>query len=53
MNAFIDLDYFTAIFFTLFPFKIRGHLSNINKDRLEKVSLKAFIKYTILYYSLL
>jgi hypothetical protein len=53
MNAFTDPDYFTAAFPTLFPFGIGGHLSDANGDRSEEVSLKAFVRYTMLHYSLL
>ena len=49
----MDLDYFIAVFPTLFLFGIGGYLSNINRDCLEEIFLKAFIKYTILYYFLL
>ncbi|KAH8650289.1 hypothetical protein BGZ60DRAFT_550735 [Tricladium varicosporioides] len=53
MNAFMDPDYFTAAFPTLFPFGIGGHLGDTNGDRPEEVSLKAFARYTMLHHSLL
>ena len=53
MNAFTDPDYFTAAFPTLFPFGIGGHLGDVNGDRPEEVSLKAFAKYAMLHHSLL
>ena len=53
MSAFTDPDYFIAVFLTLFPFGISGHLSDTNRDCLEEVSLKAFTRYTMLYHSLL
>jgi hypothetical protein len=53
MSAFTDPDYFIVVFPTLFPFSVGGHLGNANRDYLEEVSLKAFTRYTILYYSLL
>jgi hypothetical protein len=53
INAFTDSDYFTAAFPTLFPFGIGGHLGDANKDCLKKIFLKVFIRYAMLYYSLL
>ncbi|KAH8650298.1 hypothetical protein BGZ60DRAFT_389297, partial [Tricladium varicosporioides] len=51
INAFTDPDYFTAAFPTLFPFGIGGYLGDVNGDRPEEVSLKAFARYTILHHS--
>ena len=53
MSAFTDPDYFTAAFPTLFPFGIGGYLGDANRDRPEEVSLKIFVRYTILYHCLL
>ena len=53
INAFTDPDYFTAAFPTLFPFGIGGHLGDLNGNRPEEVSLKAFAKYTMLHHSLI
>jgi hypothetical protein len=53
MNAFTNLDYFTAAFPTLFPFSISSYLGNVNRDCLEEIFLKVFAKYAMLYYSLL
>jgi hypothetical protein len=53
MSAFTDPDYFTAAFPTLFPFGIGGHLGDVNGQRPEEVSLKAFAKYTMRHDSLL
>lgn len=47
MSAFIDPDYFTAAFSTLFPFGIGSHLGDVNGDRPEEVSLNAFARYTM------
>jgi hypothetical protein len=53
MSAFTDPDYFIAVFPTLFPFSIGGHLGNANRERPEEISLKAFVRYTMLHHSLL
>ena len=53
ISAFTDPDYFTAAFPTLFPIGIGGHLGDANSNRPEEVSLKAFARYTMLYYCLL
>jgi hypothetical protein len=53
INSFTEPDYFTVVFPTLFLFSISGYLGNANRNCPETISLKAFAKYTILYYSLL
>jgi hypothetical protein len=39
INSYTNPDYFTAAFPTLFPFGIGGHLGNLNRNRLETISL--------------
>jgi hypothetical protein len=53
INSFTEPDYFTATFPTLFLFGIGGHLGDSNRNRPETISLKAFARYTMLYYLLL
>ena len=53
VNSFTDLDYFTAVFPTLFLFGIGGYLGDLKGTCPEEVSLKAFAKYTMLHHSLL
>jgi hypothetical protein len=53
INSFTEPDYFTAAFPTLFPFGIGGHLGDANGNRPETISLKAFVTYAMLHYSLL
>lgn len=53
INSFTEPDYFTAAFPTLFPFGIGGHLGDVNGNRPETISLKAFARYAMLHHSLL